>query len=467
VCMLEFTRSTTFRWTLAVSGGFIVGILLMFGFILAQAHSMMTTDVDASNNEIANAIASHETEQRISGLDQYLRADPHHVKLGGLFAADGRRIAGNIETLPATLRVDAGAQFISMIKMTDGVSERHDVRAVARGLPGGGTLVIARSDYEFTWIVNIVERTLAVGIIPALCLSLAVGVFLSIRAQKRIGEINSKIQRIVAGELQERLPARGTSDTLDELAALVNGMLDEIEVLVCRLAGVGDDIAHDLRTPLTRVRVSLERARQKAGSLDELRRSVDQAMVGLDQSLATITALLRISEIEHSRRVDGFRNVPLADLVHEVGDLYKPIAEDKKLDFGVRAEANTMVHGDRDLLFEAIANLVDNAIKFTPQGGRVELSLLGQGNEAVVRVCDTGPGIPANESELVTRRFYRSDNGRREPGLGLGLTLVSAIAKLHGFNGPGCMAEIAGQREGVKCLERGTLAFTRQGMAWG
>jgi signal transduction histidine kinase len=386
VRMLEFTRITTFRWTLAVSGAFIVGILLMFGFILVQAHSMMTTDVDASNNEIANAIASHEPEQRISGLDQYLRVDPHHVKLGGLFAADGRRIAGNIETLPATLHADSGAQFISMIKMTDGVSERHAVRAVARGLPEGGTLVIARSDYEFTWIVNIVERALAVGIMPALCLSLAIGVFLSIRAQKRIG--------------------------------------------------------------------------------------VDQAMAGLDQSLATITALLRISEIEHSRRVDGFRNVPLADLVHEVGDLYEPIAEDKKLDFGVRAEANTMVHGDRDLLFEAIANLVDNAIKFTPQGGRVELSLLGQGNEAVVRVCDTGPGIPANESELVTRRFYRSDNGRREPGLGLGLTLVSAIAKLHGFNfrissGPGCIAEIAGRLEGMKCLETGALALARQGIGLG
>jgi signal transduction histidine kinase len=447
----EFTRSPTFRWTIAVSGAFILCILLMFGFILAQAYSYMTTDVDALNNEIANAIANHhEPEQRILGLDQYLRADPHHVKLGGLFAADGRRIAGNIETLPPMLRGNAGAQLASLIKIDDGTREQQAVRAVARGLPEGGTLVIARSDYEFTWIAHIVERTLAMGLIPALCLSLAVGVFLSFRAQKRIAEVNSKIQRIVAGELRERLPARGTNDPFDKLAALVNGMLGEIEVLIRRLAGVGDDIAHDLRTPLTRVRVSLERARQKAGNLDELRRSVDQALVGLDQSLAIITALLRISEIEHSRRVDGFRNVALDDLVREVGDLYEPIAEDKKVDFAVRAEAETTVRGDRDLLFEAIANLVDNAVKFTPQGGRVELRLLRQGNEAVVRVYDTGPGIPAEESELVTRRFYRSDKSRRDPGLGLGLSLVSAIAKLHGFSlkissGPGCVAELAGQ----------------------
>lgn len=446
----EFTRSTTFRWTLGVSGAFIVCILLMFGFILAQAYSYMTTDVDALNNEIANAIASHEPEQRILGLEQYLRADPHHVKLGGLFAADGHRIAGNIETLPPMLHGDADAQLASLIKIDDRAREQQAVRAVARGLPDGGTLVIARSDYEFTWIVHIVERALAVGLIPALCLSLAVGVFLSIRAQKRIEEVNSKIRRIVAGELRERLPARGTEDPFDKLAALVNGMLDEIEVLVRRLAGVGDDIAHDLRTPLTRVRVSLERARQKAGSLDELRVSVDKAIVGLDQSLAIITALLRIAEIEHSRQVDGFRDVALAELVREVGDLYEPIAEDKKVDFAVKAKEDATVHGDRDLLFEAVANLVDNAVKFTPQGGHVELSLLRKGNEAVVRVCDSGPGIPVGESDLVTKRFYRSDKSRCDPGLGLGLSLVSAIVKLHGFDlrissGPGCVAEIAGR----------------------
>jgi signal transduction histidine kinase len=450
VRLSEFMRSTTFRWTLGVSGAFIGCILLMFGFILAQAHSYMTADVDALVSEIASTIASHEPQQRILGLDQYLRADPNRVKLGGLFAADGSRIAGNIDALPSALHADAGAQLVSLVKISDGVRERYAVRAVARRLPEGGTLVIARSDYEFTWIVHIVERALAVGLIPALCLSLIVGVFLSIRAQKRIEEVNSKIQRIVAGELRERLPARGTDEPFDKLATLVNGMLGEIEVLVRRLAGVGDDIAHDLRTPLTRVRVLLERARQRAGSLDELRRSVDQALGGLDQSLAIITALLRISEIEHSRRMDGFRSVALGELVREVGDLYEPIAEDKKVDFAVRAETDSAVHGDRDLLFEAIANLVDNAVKFTPQGGRVELRLLRKGNEAVVRVCDTGPGIPAEESELVTGRFYRSDKSRRDPGLGLGLSLVSAIAKLHGFNlrissGPGCVAELAGQ----------------------
>jgi len=446
----EFVRTTTFRWTVAISGAFALCAFLMFGFVLAQTYSYALSDADSLNNENVRLIAAEDADARIRRLNEYLQNDPRREKLGALFDSDGHRIAGNIENLPADLQPDLVPRNIFLVRVDAFGRERQRARSVARQFAGNQTLVVGRYVEDFTRIAEISRRALTLGLVPALCLSLAAGVFLSIRAQRRVEEVNRKVQRIVDGELRERLPTRGTNDPFDRLARLVNGMLDEIEVLVRHLEGVGDDIAHDLRTPLTRVRVSLERARQKAGNLDDLRRTVDQALVGLDQSLAIITALLRISEIEHSRRMAGFRNVALADLVREVGDLYEPIAEDKKVDFAVRVEPDTTVHGDRDLLFEAIANLVDNAVKFTPQGGRVELSLLRNGNEAVVRVCDTGPGIPADESELVTRRFYRSDKSRRDPGLGLGLSLVSAIAKLHGFSlkissGPGCVAELAGQ----------------------
>jgi signal transduction histidine kinase len=281
-------------------------------------------------------------------------------------------------------------------------------------------------------------------------LGFAAAIFLSIRAQKRVDDVNRRVQRIVAGQLRERLPTTGVNDPFDRLAVIVNGMLDEIEALVRSMAGAGDDIAHDLRTPLTRVRIMLERARQNATTLDELRASVDQAIVGLDQSLAIITALLRITEIEHSRRRAGFNEVALAELIREVGDLYEPIAEDKRVGFTVGADEEAIVRGDRDLLFEAVANLVDNAVKFTPVGGHVELSLAREGTEGVVRVRDSGPGIAAGERDLVARRFYRSDKSRSDPGLGLGLSLVAAIVKLHGFRfaisaGPGCVVEIAAQ----------------------
>jgi PAS domain S-box-containing protein len=211
---------------------------------------------------------------------------------------------------------------------------------------------------------------------------------------------------------------------------------------------VGDNIAHDLRTPLTRVRIRLERGREHAATLEEFHAVADQAIAGLDQSLTTITALLRITEIEHSRRREGFSEVHLAPLLREAGDLYDPIAENKGVTLRVEAPDGAAVRGDRDLLFEAVANLVDNALKFTPEGGSVELALLHQQGETVIRVSDTGPGISEAEREAVTQRFYRSDKSRNTKGLGLGLSMVAAIVKLHSFRfrisaGPGCTAEIA------------------------
>jgi PAS domain S-box-containing protein len=214
---------------------------------------------------------------------------------------------------------------------------------------------------------------------------------------------------------------------------------------------VGDNIAHDLRTPLTRVRIRLERGREHAATPEEFRAVADQAIAGLDQSLTTITALLRITEIEHSRRREGFSEVHLAPLLREAGDLYDPIAENKGVTLRVEAPDGAAVRGDRDLLFEAVANLVDNALKFTPEGGSVELALLHQEGETVIRVSDTGPGISEAEREAVTQRFYRSDKSRNTKGLGLGLSMVAAIIKLHSFRfrispGPGCTVEIACQQ---------------------
>jgi signal transduction histidine kinase len=224
-------------------------------------------------------------------------------------------------------------------------------------------------------------------------------------------------------------------------------MLDEIERLIHEIAGVGDDIAHEVRTPLTRVRATLERGRQNATNVEELGVVIDRAIGGLDKSLAIVTALLRIAEIEHGRRLAAFDTVDLASVVVEVAELFDPIAEDRGVDLEVETATPASVRGDRDLLFEAIANLVDNAVKFTPAGGCVELRVARRDGEVQVEVVDTGPGIGEAEREVVTRRFYRSDKSRQTQGVGLGLSLVAAILKLHGFAleigaGPGCRIEI-------------------------
>jgi signal transduction histidine kinase len=373
--------------------------------------------------------------------------DPRRVRIAGLFGADGHRIAGNLESLPGGPTPDVPAAAV-VVRVDNQGRETEKVRLATKPLPDGNILAIGRNIEEIAGIANIVRRALMLGLLPAFGLAVVIGLVLSLRARRRLSEVNRRIQSIVAGDLRERLPTRKSNDPFDQLAASVNLMLGEIEALVHEIAGVGNDIAHDLRTPLTRVRARLERGRARATTLDELRAVVDQSIGGLDQSLAVVTALLRIAEIEHNRRLECFGQVQLAPLLREVGDLYEPIAEDQRISLQVEIADEATVHGDRDLLFEAVANLVDNAVKFTPEGGRVTLALLCRDGESVIQVKDTGRGIPEAEREAVTKRFYRSDKSRNTEGLGLGLSLVAAIVKLHGFRftitaGPGCTAEIA------------------------
>jgi len=235
-------------------------------------------------------------------------------------------------------------------------------------------LVIGRNVDETGEISHVVGEALALGLLPAFCLCLLAGAWLSLRAQRRVEEVNQHVQRIIAGDLRERLPHRNVDEPFSRLAAIVNGMLDEMETMIGALSGVGNDIAHDLRTPLTRARLTLERGRTNAATLEQLQEAADKAISGIDQSLTIITALLRLAEIENSRRSAAFGSVALHEMLREVCDVYEPIAEDKRINLRVRIADQVVVRGDRDLLFEAVANLVDNAIKFTPTRGPVSVN---------------------------------------------------------------------------------------------
>ncbi len=441
----EFIRTTTFRWT---TGAFAGCIVLFAAFVYWGAANYMLAKTDAALTEECLAIAGDSPDRQLDAIDDRLRQDPRRIKLAGLFGADGHRIAGNLERVPDGLRIDAAVQSATAIRTDQTTSEKMTVRAIARSLPGGKVLVIARNIDELTQLAEVVARALLLGLPLALCLALAIVTALSVRAQRRVDEFNTLVSCIVAGDLRQRLPIQGLDHPFDKLAETANRMLDEIEALVQEMAGVGNEIAHDLRTPLTRVRLALERGRAKAETLEELQAVADRAIGGLDHALTIITTLLRIAEIEYDGRLGGLETVALADLVREVGDLYEPIAEDKHIALRVVPGDDATVRGDRDLLLEAVANLVGNAVKFTPEGGHVELALVHGGNDSIVRVSDSGPGIREDELEAVTRRFYRSEKSRTTFGSGLGLSLVSAIVKLHGFRltittGPGCVAKIA------------------------
>jgi signal transduction histidine kinase len=447
----EFIRSTTLGWAIVIAGVFTTGSFILFGFVYWQTAAYMTARIDSLLDSELMVIAAEPTELRLQMVNARLEGDPRHIKVAGLFAADGRRIAGNVESPPSGLIPDAGPRNVQITLVYPAGIAPQTVRMVALGLPDGELLIVGRNIDELHDIGAIVERALMLGILPALTIALAAGVILSLRAQKRLEAVIQTVRRIVGGNLRERLPARDTGGPFDQLALIVNGMLDEIEGLIHDISGVGDDIAHEVRTPLTRVRASLERGVENAATLEELRATANHAIGGLDKSLAIVTALLRIAEIEHGRRLAGFGEVELAPVMHEVAELYDPVAEDRHVQLDVEATEIVSVRGDHDLLFEAVANLVDNAIKFTPAGGRVELKLLKQANEIVIRISDTGPGISETEREIVTRRFYRSDKSRLTQGVGLGLSLVAAITKLHGFRltigaSPGCTIQIIAPR---------------------
>jgi signal transduction histidine kinase len=444
---LQFMRSNTFRWASAVAGVLAAFIIVLFGFIYWKIDGYLIARSDRMITMQINFFAALSPARRTAAINDHLEEDSRNVQFAGLFDANGNRIAGNLDRVPSGLGIDGLVQGVKIVR-----ADRRDpndpvVRAIGRRLPNGDLLVVGRNVDETREISRVVGEALALGLLPAFCLCLLAGAWLSFRTQKHVEEVSQRVQRIIAGDLRERLPHRNVDEPFSRLAAIVNGMLDEMEAMITALSGVGNDIAHDLRTPLTRARLALERGRTNATTLEQLQQVADKAITGIDQSLAIITALLRLAEIENSRRSAGFGNVALHEMLREVCDVYEPIAEDKRLSLSVGIADKLYIRGDRDLLFEAVANLVDNAIKFTREGGRVDIELLRGERETVVRVADTGPGISAQETEAVLRRFYRSDKIRNTPGVGLGLNLVSAIAKLHGFRlvihpGPGGRVEI-------------------------
>lgn len=285
----------------------------------------------------------------------------------------------------------------------------------------------------------------AVGLL--ILLAVAAGVSTSWRSVSRIEAINATSRAIMRSGLGQRIPLRGTGDEWDELAENLNAMLARIEELVEANRQVSDNLAHDLRTPLTRMRGRLEKAIHRPPPAGEYPVLIGAAIAELDGILRTFSSLLRISRIEVQDRGDGFREVDLGALAREVVELFEPTAEEAGAALRVAGKKGICVIGDRDLLFDALANLVGNAIHHG-RGGPVTIAAAQDGAGATVAVGDRGPGIPAEERRNVLKRFYRLERSRSSPGNGLGLSLVAAVAGLHGAriamsdNAPGLRVEL-------------------------
>jgi signal transduction histidine kinase len=360
------------------------------------------------------ALIQERVERRPSGSTIYLLTDPQFIPL-----------VGNLNGWP---QVDPDED--GWLNFELGTPSTR-ARAKPFQLRGGFYLLVGRDMQELDAMRGLLRRTMGWGLALTAVLALLGGILVSRSRIRRIGVIHQAFGEVMAGDLTRRIPTEKTGDDIEELVEKLNRMLDELEKLVEGVRRVSDNIAHDLRTPLSRLRHHLEELRQGSSDDDARHRIADQAIAEADGLLSTFTALLRIARIESRQRRSDFESVDLSILVDDVVELYQPLIEEAGKTMTVERDTEIFVNGDRDLLFQAMANLVDNALKYTPSEGRVSVSLFAGDGRAELRVSDNGPGISPEERDKVLQRFYRLDASRSTSGAGLGLTLVAAVAELH------------------------------------
>jgi signal transduction histidine kinase len=329
------------------------------------------------------------------------------------------------------------------------------LRATVDTLPDGYHLLVGRNAGDLDAFTRKIEVALLLGVALMFVLAGLASVSVTRRTVGRIEAINATSRSIMQSGLGKRIPLRGTRDEWDQLAENLNSMLDRVEALMAEVKQVSDNVAHDLRTPLTRMRGRLEKAYNRPHNSDHDLALIGDTMADLDAVLRMFSSLTRISQIEAGDRTSAFRTVNLAEIASEVVELFDAAAEDKRVHLNAVVDRPVLVTGDRDLLFDAVANLVDNAIKYGGTAGRVAVEVAQNDGSAVISVADDGPGIPTNERQNVFKRFYRLERNRRTPGNGLGLSLVAAVARLHGAG-----VEMMDNAPGLKFRIRFPLAAT-------
>ena len=323
----------------------------------------------------------------------------------------------------------------SDMKVEESDGDIGHLRVLTTALPVDGGRVAVAADRED---VEEVEGAILDGFASAfggvVILGIAGGIALSLAFLKRVETIRRTAEAIIAGDLSQRIPMRGTRDDLDRLSQTLNEMLDRIVELMGSLQQVSADIAHDLKTPLARLRQRFELARSETCSFWTDHSLAEAAVGNIDEILATFDALLRIAQIEAGTRRSGFREFDLSDLFNTVVDAFAPSAEESGQSLIGRIAPDIRISGDPELLTQMLANLVENATRHTPSGTRIEVSLSKDRGRVVAAVSDNGPGVPASERKRIFRRLYRPERSRSTPGSGLGLSLVRAVADLHGIS---------------------------------
>ncbi len=408
--------------------------LLLLGFIYWSTVAFMANQTDATIEAEIVGLAEQYRERGLNGLvgtiAERLERDPESSSVYLLASPSYTPLAGNLTGWPDVGPTQAGWLTFEFKDPRAGGRVFH-ARARPFILEGGLHLLVGRDTRELKATQQLIVRALLWGLAITVALALVGGITMSRSTVRRIEEINQTSREIMSGDLSRRVPTTGTADDFDQLAANLNAMLDEIERLMGGVRQVSDNVAHDLRTPLTRLRNRLEQLRSELGDTSPHKEHVERSIADADQLLSTFGALLRIARIEAGGHRPDRVPVDLGTLVQDAAELYEALAEEKRLNVDASLASSATIQGDRDLLFQAVTNLLDNAVKYTPEGGRVALEVKRTEDAVDVTVSDSGSGIPAEERDKVLQRFYRLERSRRAPGSGLGLSLVAAVARMH------------------------------------
>ena len=460
-------RTTTFKLTLVYLTVFALFAAALLAYFALNTRRLITEQI----TETVNAEITGLSEQyRLGGIrrlvvtvDSRARRPGSSLYLVTTFA--GEALAGNVTALTPGILDKPGwteTGYRRLDEAEGGDRNEHDALVRVFELPGGFRLLVGRDLEERERLYHIILAAGRWSIAVVIVLGLGGGLFVTRRVLHRVDAMTETTRKIMDGNLGTRLPVAGTGDELDRLADNLNAMLDRIEALMAGLKEVSDNIAHDLKTPLTRLRNRAEEALRMAKSENEYRAALDATIEESDGLIRTFNALLMIARAEAGQARDDMVDFDAAEIVRDVGELYEPLAEEKGIVLKVEADSAAPVKGNRELVSQAVANLIDNAIKYgEPDGGKVNgapaeivVRAQNEGDRILLTVADRGPGIPEGERSRVVERFVRLEQSRSQPGLGLGLSLASAVARLHGGeltledNQPGLKSVIALPRGG-------------------
>jgi len=428
----RFLRTTSFRLTLLYAGLFCASVLILFGAMYWAGTGFIADQIDQTAaseiKEVQTAAHGSSLADLQKTVADYAANTPQGVYYL-LLDKNNMKLAGNIPSVEPILGVrswparDEGGTF---------KGTAHEVRGLGVVAPEGAYLFVGIDAYELEEMREMVARAFLVGLLGTVVLALVSGGIMSVGLLRHVETISQTSREIVAGDLSRRIPVRGSNDEFDHLAGSLNAMLDRIENLMTGLREVSTDIAHDLRTPLTRLRQRLELAR--AGrSVDELHQALDQSIIDVDSILETFAALLRITQIEAHTRATAFASIDLSAMLADMVETYASVAEECGQILVGKIASGLRIQGDRELLPQLFSNLIENAIRHSPGGTEIVVAAaLVAAGEVAVEITDTGPGIPADMWEKVFQRFFRLERSRTTDGTGLGLSLCAAIANLHG-----------------------------------